>query len=414
MNSELQGKTEIGSKLIEKAERHAEDFAKRAAQHDREASFPYENLDALKASGYLTAAIPQECGGMGVETVHDVVVASSRLARADASLMIGVNMHFVVTLLLARHWRVARAAGDAERAEALTETLTRLVDTGAVFGALVSEAGQDLTHPMTTAERDGEGWKVSGTKIFGTMAPASTILNAAVTYRDEKNDEYYGYAQVPTDAAGVTIHDDWDALGMRASDSVTVSFENVHIAMEALRDRLPIGEVSDPFLERNLNTGLTHAASALGIAESAEHCAVESLRRRSGPAGKRRPAERPYVLMQAAENEIDLAAARAAFGRGATLIDRYYAAHPAAAGERDEIRTVFAQSQIAKAFVQSAAIRIVDRAMAMSGGAGYMSEHPLSRAYRDVRATPLMHALGANVAYELIGQTTLGLEPTLA
>jgi alkylation response protein AidB-like acyl-CoA dehydrogenase len=254
---------------------------------------------------------------------------------------------------------------------------------------------------------------VSGKKIFATMAPASTILNAAVTYRDEKNVEYYGYAQVPTDAAGVTVHDDWNALGMRASASVTVSFEEAHIPMEALRDRLPIGEVSDPFLERNLNTGPLHASAPLGIAESAEQDAVEALRRRGAAPGKRRSAERPYVLMQAAENEIDLAAARATFGRAAELIDRYYAEHPSAPGDRDEIRAVFQQSQIAKAFVQSAAIRIVDRALAMSGGAGYMNTHRLSRLYRDVRATPFMHPLGANVAYELIGQITLGLEPTL-
>ena len=169
MKNELQGQTDAGRALIMMAERHAVDFAERSAQHDREGSFPYENLDALKADGYLTAAIPRECGGLGVETVHDVVVASSRLARADPALMIGVNIHFVVTLLLARHWRVARAAGADARAEALTETLSRLVETNAVFAALVSEAGQDLTHPMTTAERDGDGWKVSST-FFGSKA----------------------------------------------------------------------------------------------------------------------------------------------------------------------------------------------------------------------------------------------------
>ncbi len=413
MDNELQATTDAGRALVAMAERHAADFAPRSGQHDVEASYPHENIAALQASGYLTAAIPKECGGLGVEAVHDVVVASSRLARADASLMIGVNMHFVVTLLLARHWRMARAAGREARVEGLTETLSRLVETKAVIAALVSEAGQDLTRPSTTAERDGEGWTVNGTKIFATMAPASTILNVAVTYHDEKNDAYYGYAQVPTDAAGVTVHDDWDALGMRASGSVTVSFADVHIAREGLRDRLPLGEVSDPFLERNLNSGPLHASSPLGIAESAHDDAIAALRKRGAAPGKRRAAERPYILMQAAENEIDLAAMRGTFGRAATLIDRYYAGHPSGPGERDEIRAVFQQSQIAKAFVQSAAIRIVDRSLALSGGAGYMNTHRLSRLYRDVRATPFMHPLGANVAYELIGQISLGLEPTL-
>ncbi len=413
MDNELLAKTEAGRALIAMAERHAVEFAERSAQHDREASYPHENIEALQASGYLTAAIPKECGGLGVELVHDVVVASSRLARADPALMIGVNMHFVVTLLLARHWRMARAAGRESRVQGLTEVLSRLVETNAVIAALVSEAGQDLTRPTTTAVGDGDGWKVNGKKIFATMAPAATILNVAVTYRDEKNDEHYGYAQVPTDAAGVTVHDDWDALGMRASGSVSVSFEDAHIASEALRDRLPLGEVSDPFLERNLNSGPLHASTPLGIAETAEEEVIAALRKRGAAPGKRRAVERPYILMQAAENEIELAAVRGTFGRAAELIDRYYAEHPSGPGERDEIRAVFNQSQIAKAFVQSAAIRIVDRALAMSGGAGYMSKHRLSRLYRDVRATPFMHPLGANVAYELIGQITLGLEPTL-
>jgi alkylation response protein AidB-like acyl-CoA dehydrogenase len=56
----------------------------------------------------------------------------------------------------------------------------------------------------------------------------------------------------------------------------------------------------------------------------------------------------------------------------------------------------------------------VDRALALSGGAGYMAKHPLSRAYRDVRAGAFMHPLGANRAYEFIGQVALGITPTLS
>ena len=62
--------------------------------------------------------------------------------------------------------------------------------------------------------------------------------------------------------------------------------------------------------------------------------------------------------------------------------------------------------------MQSAAIRVVDRSLSMSGGAGYMSKNRLSRLYRDVRAIPFMHPLGENVAYEFIAQITLGVEPT--
>jgi alkylation response protein AidB-like acyl-CoA dehydrogenase len=68
--------------------------------------------------------------------------------------------------------------------------------------------------------------------------------------------------------------------------------------------------------------------------------------------------------------------------------------------------------QRAKAFVNAAAVRILDRAMAMSGGAGYLSANPLSRLYRDARAGAFMHPLGINVGMEYLGAHTLGLRPT--
>ena len=414
MDLELQAKTAAGEQLVALAERLAEDFATRADQHDREGSYPFENIEALKESGYAMAAIPADCGGLGVDLLHDIVVASSRLARGDPAITIGINMHFVVTGLLARHWRMACAAGREKRADGLATTLAAIVADKTLFAALVSEAGQDLTHPTTTAVRDGDGWRVNGTKIFATMSPAASILNVAVAYRDEEGGEYYGYAAVPRDAQGVTVHDDWDALGMRASGSCSVSLEEVRIPADALRDRFPVGEVSDPFLERNLSSGPLHASAPVGIAETAHRTAIEALRRRPRGSAKRRAVDRPTVQLQAAENEVELSAIRATLARGADLVDGYYAGHPATPGPRDEIRAVFKESQATKAFIQSAAIRTVDRALAMSGGAGYLSKSPLSRHYRDVRATPFMHPLGANAAYELIAQLALGLELSLA
>ena len=69
---------------------------------------------------------------------------------------------------------------------------------------------------------------------------------------------------------------------------------------------------------------------------------------------------------------------------------------------------LFAEAQAAKAFVNEAAGRIVDRALALSGGAGYLNGSPLARAYRDVRAGSFMHPLGANRAYDYLGRVALG------
>jgi L-evernosamine nitrososynthase len=77
------------------------------------------------------------------------------------------------------------------------------------------------------------------------------------------------------------------------------------------------------------------------------------------------------------------------------------------------VTAVFAETQATKTFVNEAAVRVVDRALSLSGGAGYLNGHPLARAYRDVRAGGFMHPLGANRAYDLLGEVALGNEPAL-
>src|SRR3954471_9170066 len=231
---ELAAKTEAGTRLVRLAETLAPELAVRAPEHDREASFPYAGIDALKRAGYFIAPIPAVHGGLDVTSVHDVVVASSRLARGDASVAIGVNMHLVLLLNFVRRWQAAVAAGDARRAAAFGASLEEIVRDGVVMAAAISERGQDLTRPGTTATRTATGWRIDGRKAFCTGSPAATVLYTAVTFVDERGHERYGYASVPPDAPGVTVHGDWDALGMRASGSHSVSFDGVVVPAHAI------------------------------------------------------------------------------------------------------------------------------------------------------------------------------------
>ena len=82
-------------------------------------------------------------------------------------------------------------------------------------------------------------------------------------------------------------------------------------------------------------------------------------------------------------------------------------------GTSDELALLFGEAQSAKLFIGDAAGRVVDRALALSGGAGYLNGSPLARAYRDVRAMPFMHPLGANRAHAYLGQLATGREATL-
>ena len=122
-------------------------------------------------------------------------------------------------------------------------------------------------------------------------------------------------------------------------------------------------------MERNLTAGLFHA---VGLARH------RRVGRRASPgagvAGRINGDARPR--MQVADNAVDLAAARGVLHRAALLIDEHHAANPASDGTAAELEALFAEAQAAKAFVNEAATRIVDRALALSGGAGYLNGEP--------------------------------------
>lgn len=403
---DLQATTPAGEDLVVLAGWLAEQLAPRAAEHDREGSYPHEGLELLLDSGYMAAPVPEHLGGLGVVSAHDLVVASSRLARGDASLAIGVNMHWIAVLNMARRWHWATVAGDDRRAGAFGASLEAVARDRVVMAAAISEPQQDLLRPSTRAERTPDGWRIDGRKVFCTMSPAATVLYTAVSFANGDGTDHYGYAQIPTDTPGVVIHDDWDALGMRASGSNSVSFEGVELPKVGLRGGFSVGEIA-PYLDRNLTAGLFHASASLGIAEAAHDSVVAAVKRRGGPAGDCR------ARTLAAENTLDLAAARALLSRAAAAVDAHDEAQPDPATDPDALLAVFAETQAAKTFVNEAAVRVVDRALALSGGGGYRSASPLSRAYRDVRAGAFMNPLGANRAYDFLGRRAFGEEPEL-
>jgi alkylation response protein AidB-like acyl-CoA dehydrogenase len=385
MPIELAARTVAGDRLVAVAEALSESLAARAAEHDRDGTYPFEAIDALKAAGYFAAPVPVELGGLGVSSAHDLVVASSRLARGDASVAIGVNMHLIAVLNMERRRRVAVAAGEERRARAFADSLTQIARDGVVLAAAISEPGQDLTRPATVATRTERGWRIDGRKMFCTMSPAASHLYVAVTCDGER----YAYATVPTDAPGVVVHEDWDALGMRASGSHSISFEAVELPESGVRGGFAAGDAL-AYMDRNLVAGLFHAAASLGIAEAADATA------------RRGRVDSARLRMHVADNAVDLAAARGVLSRAAAMIDA------AADGRPDELAALFAEAQAAKAFVNAAAARIVDRALALSGGAGYLNGSPLARAYRDVKAGSFMHPLGANRAYDYLADAALG------
>ena len=401
---ELQPTTRAGARLASIADLVAPKLACRAVEHDRNGTYPFDSVEELKAAGYFTAPVPEIYGGLGVDSIHDILVAGIRVARADAATVLGVNMHLMIVANMARRWRMARCWGDERRVSAFGRSLERIVRDGTVIASAVSEPRQHLTRPATRATRTQHGWALSGK--FCSMAPAATQFIVSVSFEDEQERSRYGYAEVPANAPGVHILDDWDAIGMRASGSHSVVFEDVELPGSALRGGFPIGTTAG-YMARNLTSGLFHASAAVGVAEAAHHAVLDRLGRTMTGSPQ------PGVQCLAAENVVDVAALRAVISRAGRLVDEYHRAHPASDGTERELAAVFAEVQAAKAFAGQAAARVVNRALTLSGGAGYLNRDPISRAYRDVRASDFMQPLSAARAYDFLGQVALGLEPSL-
>ena len=182
---------------------------------------------------------------------------------------------------LVRSWRIALERRDEPTAARLGDGLRLVVAADVVFAAAASEpAPQDLTRPATTATRIEGGWAVNGRKASPRWrrsppcsawpSPSSTVVAGTGTASPSWHRD-----------PGVEFHDDWDALGMRASASGSVSFHDVRIGDGSLGDGFTAGSWSAALMERYLVSGAFHAAASLGIAEAAHGHATAALRRRA-------------------------------------------------------------------------------------------------------------------------------------
>lgn len=406
MRNQLQARTPAGEKFVELAEQHSDEIATRAAEHDQNGTFPHEAIDAMKASGFASGPLQEEFGGLGVASPYDVMVAVSRLARSDASVAIAINMHLTTGIIVNRLVRGAREANDPV-AIGLMEGFAGLLGGGAIAMANATEPGTDIRHPLTEATRVDEGRRLDGRKIFGTLSPVADVMT--VTARHKRDDGTWGRGRaiVFRGTPGQTIMENWDALGMRASGSHDVVYDNCVIPDSLYIDQGDWGA----FDEENLLVSTAGAfgliGAFLGIAEAARDHVVPMLKTRTKQPSGRVLAARHGIQHTMAELEIELATARAHLAFVGPALDDLISQRPVASVTHDDFHQGMSSTQIAKVATQRAAMNVVDLAMQLSGGAGYMTANPLSRLYRDVRAGPFMQPLSPNEAYEYIGQVAL-------
>ena len=408
--AQLEPRTEAGRRFAELLEGHVATFRRRADAHDRASTFPGENIDELRQSGGLAAFVPAELGGLGLDSVHDWACGLERLGRGDASTAIALNMHLGISRNLAGAWHSARARGD-EEAEQRNQGLLRAIAAGGlVICATATEAGTDFLRPKTTATSIGEGWRIDGRKIFVTMSPVANLLVLNLCVKGDDGDRL-GFAFVPVDTPGLHPQDDWDALGMRASGSQSVVFDDCRVPAGSVQTVGPWGRWTPGVLMGRTLGNLTLVAVFLGIAERARELAVESATTQSKPKHDGPIAAAPGVQHLLGEIDIALAGAAGVLAHTTERLDRFLSGPEGRDPTLDGAHACMRDYQCAKWIVNHGAIDIVSRAMDVTGGSAYTSKNELSRLYRDVRAGPFMQPFSPTEAREYVGRIALDRAP---
>lgn len=341
-----------------------------AGGHDRDATFPTEGLAELARNGYLALAIPQALGGSGA-TVTEMVFGNLALAKGDASLGLVVAMH---TALLGR----VRDAGlwPAAHFERIArDVVAESGERGALINSLASEPEMGSPSrgglPATTATRTTSGWRVTGRKTFssGSSVLRWGVVSAATHTGDAE--PYVGNFLIPMAASGVRIEPTWNTLGMRATCSHTVVFEDVEVAIDAELPR-PVASVESVPHERGWS--LTVAAVYLGVAEAARDFAVKFARDRKPTAlGGKSIASLPNIRERAGRMDLLLFQARG------LLVSTARAWDAAPSAEMDGALAT------AKVVASNNAVAVAEEAMRLVGGSSLDRALPLERHYRDVR-----------------------------
>lgn len=351
----------------------------RAPGYDRDNAFFTEDLDELRDAGYLA---PRSL----LDTVRD-----QRLLAAHApATALGINMHLVWVGVA----RVLHERGDASLGGVLRDA-----EAGELFAFGNSEPGNDLVlwDSLTRAETVDGGYAFTGTKIFTSLAPSWTRLGV-FGKTDGPDGPRLVHGFLTPDDPGVTTLDDWDTLGMRATQSHTTRLDRAVIPTERITRILPVGPNADPFVFAIFANFLLLIGSVYaGIADRALELGVEAAHRRTSLRTGLTYAADPDIRWRLADAALALDALRPDLETLAADVD----------GLVDHGGDWFRLLTGAKHRATETARRVVDQAMRVAGGGGYRSSSELARLQRDVLAG-IYHpsdpeSVHATVATNLLG-----------
>lgn len=330
-----------------------------AAQIDETHEFPAENTKKMAELGLLGMFVPEEHGGAGMSYLA-YVVAIEELSRVCAShgVIASVNNSLVCYPLMQyaneaqkKRWLTPLAKGELLGAYCLTEP----------------NAGSNAANQQTTAVLDGDTWVLNGSKIFITNAgPADVLITYAATDKALGPKGISAFI-VPADAPGVRKGKKEHKLGIHASDTREIFYENCRIPKDLL-----LGEVNKGYGIALATLGggrIGIAAQALGIAQAAVEAATKYANERTQfdkPIG-----EFDAIRAMLADSMVELETSRLLVYQAAWL--------------RDQGRPHTKEASVAKWHASEAATKCANLAIQVHGGYGYLSEFHVERYWRDAR-----------------------------
>jgi len=353
----------------------ADGIRKEAGENDQNSAFPHETFRGFADAGLMGATVPAELGGLGVSRLYDLAAGLRVLAEADASTALALHVQLSRALTLTYEWR----HGDPD-ASALAERLLRAMSTGT---AAVCTGLKDAPGVVTRLTSDDSGgWRLHGRKTLVSMAPIGThFFVHAIRHDAGDGPARLVVPLVSRDTPGLTVLPDWDGLGMRASGTLEVDFDNCLVPRADVLDRGPVGVRRDLVLAGQTVSSITMLGIYAGIAQAARDIAVEHCARRGPevPSG---------IRTLIAETDARLFALRTATAAALLNADLLNDQYDMDLDERG--RQMMTPFQWAKMTVNELAVRVVTDSMSMVGGQAYANGHPLARLYRDVRAGGFM------------------------
>ncbi len=357
------------------------EIAPHAREWDRAEELDRALVPKLAEMGYLGATIAEEHGGLGLDTVSYCLLMEE-LGRADSSVrgIVSVNLGLVGKTIASwgtdeqkREWLPQLASGDALGCYALTEP----------------GSGSDPASLVTRAERDGDDWVLSGSKIFITLGSWAGV--ALVFARSGGGGGARGLTcfLVPTETEGFSASPIKGKLGLRAQDTAELFLDGVRVP-----DSSRLGAEGDGFkvaMSALDNGRISLAAGCVGVAQGCLDASVEYARERR-QFGK---AISSFQLVQEllADMAVELDAARLLTWRAALLAD---------AGERHTL-----ESSVAKYYASEVSVRAANAAVQVHGGYGYVDEYPVGKYLRDARVTTLYEGT-SQIQKLIIGRALTG------